>query len=156
MSAGDKATSSNLIDGTFPDYARVIPQDFARTATAPTLALIEALGRVSTLSGEKGRRVKLSFERDTLEISLHNADDGSEAQDTLDTELDGEPLAIGLQREVPRGNPAQVGSDTVKINLGRDNQQAARDRRQARRGPVRPHAHADLSRCAPGPQTRRG
>ena len=125
LSAGNVATASKLIDGTFPDYARVIPTDFRRTATAPTLALIEALGRVAVLSGEKVRGVKLSFAPDTVEIALRNADDGAEAQDSLDIALDGEPLEIGFNAKFLSEVLAQVGSDTVKINLGQDAGQAA-------------------------------
>lgn len=120
LSAGDKAVASKLIDGTYPNYEAVIPKDFRRTATAPTAALIEALGRVATLSGEKVRGVKLAFGPESVEISLRNADEGSEAQDSLDIELDGPPLEIGFNSKYLAEILGQTGGDTVKIRLGQD------------------------------------
>ncbi len=125
ISAGDVATASKLIDGTFPDYARVIPTNFARTATAPTLALIEALDRVSTVSGEKMRGVKLSFSDETVGITLRSNDFGTEAQDTIDIELDGDALEIGFNAKYLSEILAQSGGDTVKIKLGSDAGQSA-------------------------------
>jgi len=121
--AGNISIVSKLIDGTFPDYARVIPTHFEREAVAPTIALIEAVDRVSTLSMEKVRGVKLEFHEDKLAITLRNPADG-EAYDELDIELTGAPLITGCNAKYLAEILAQTGGDTVRIKLGADATQA--------------------------------
>lgn len=122
-STGRISITSKLIDGTYPDYARAVPTDFAREAVAPTLALIEAVDRVSTLSLEKMRGVKLDFQADKLAVTIRNPNDG-EAYDELDIELDGAPLIIGCNAKYLAEILAQTGGDTVRIKLGADTTQA--------------------------------
>lgn len=126
ISAGNVSIASKLIDGTFPDYVRVIPTQFAREANAPTLALIETVARVGTMSkDDKSRRVKCTFSDDRLTIQYNNNSDGSEAVDELDIEMTGEtPFNIGFNSGYLAEILAQIGSDTVRIRLGQDAGQA--------------------------------
>lgn len=124
---GSVAIISKLIEGTFPDYVRVIPTSFAREAVAPTVGLIESVLRVSPLAAEdnaRNRGVKLEFEEGQLKISAHDVD-GSDARDELDIDLEGEPLTIGFAARFLSDTLAQVGSDTVRIKLGTDATQPA-------------------------------
>ncbi|MFX9246857.1 DNA polymerase III subunit beta, partial [Acinetobacter baumannii] len=50
---------SKLVDGTFPDYGRVIPRANPITLTLDAAATIAAIERVATISSERGRAVKL-------------------------------------------------------------------------------------------------
>lgn len=121
--AGNVAIVSKLIDGTFPDYVRVIPTHFTREAVAPTLALIEAVDRVSLMSLEKARGVRLDFQADRLAITIRNANDG-EAYDEIDIELEGLPLSTGSNAKYLAEILAQTGGDTVRIKMGADAGQA--------------------------------
>ena len=56
---GDLVLTSKLIDGTFPDYERVIPRNNDKTLEIDTKTFASAVDRVSTISMEKGRAVKL-------------------------------------------------------------------------------------------------
>src|SRR5262249_41648646 len=61
FTAGNVVLTSKLIDGTFPDYQRVIPQNNEKMMQAENSVFIAAVDRVSTLSSEKGRAVKLNI-----------------------------------------------------------------------------------------------
>ncbi|HBF32695.1 DNA polymerase III subunit beta [Rhizobium sp.] len=77
---------SKLIDGTFPDYTRVIPQAGAATAEFDGKDIRSAIDRVITVSGEKSRGVKFSFGDGQLQLSVRNPDAGS-AEEAI--EIDG-------------------------------------------------------------------
>jgi DNA polymerase-3 subunit beta len=59
---GNVTVLSKLIDGTFPDYNRVMPTTFQREVTFNRAAMIEGVKAVGCVSSERGRAVKLSFE----------------------------------------------------------------------------------------------
>src|SRR6478672_8954455 len=73
--------TSKLIDGTFPDYGRVIPQGNDKTMEVDNHAFAEAVDRVSTLSSDKGRAVKLSISDGRLTLSVNNPDSGSASEE---------------------------------------------------------------------------
>ena len=88
--------TSKLIDGTFPDYKRVIPQNNNRIAIVDAAELKAAIERVSTVSSERGRAVKFSFSEGALNLSVNNPDSGS-AEEELAAEYAGDGLIIGFQ-----------------------------------------------------------
>jgi len=69
--------TSKLIDGTFPDYERVIPRGNDKILEADTKQFSEAVDRVSTISFEKSRAVKLSLSQGKLAMVVNNPDSGS-------------------------------------------------------------------------------
>src|SRR5262249_26227446 len=69
--------TSKLIDGTFPDYQRVIPTGNDKVMEVPKREFAEAVDRVSTISSEKSRAVKLSLKNGTLTLSATSPDAGS-------------------------------------------------------------------------------
>jgi DNA polymerase-3 subunit beta len=93
--AGSVVLTSKLIDGTFPDYGRVIPAQNNKMMTVDRGAFASATDRVSTLSSEKGRAVKLNLTAKNLVLSVNNPDAGS-ATEELDVDYSGEPLEIGF------------------------------------------------------------
>lgn len=95
FATGNVVLTSKLIDGTFPDYQRVIPSGNERGMSANTASFIAAVDRVSTLSTDKGRPVKLSISESGLELSVHNTESGS-ATEELDAEFSGTGLEIGF------------------------------------------------------------
>lgn len=94
---GGAILTSKLIDGTFPDYNRVIPTGNDKRLVIDTKALIAAVTRVSKMSSERGRAIKLSLETDKLTLSVNNPDMGTvrETLDSAHVEFDGY-LEIGF------------------------------------------------------------
>ncbi len=87
--------TSKVIDGAFPDYARVIPADNARMLEVEAKPFREAVDRVATVSQERSRTVKLSLEEDRLVLSV-NAPDAGSASEELAVAYGAEPMEIGF------------------------------------------------------------
>ncbi len=84
-----------LIDGDFPDYTKVIPQGNPNLARIDHGELLQALRRVSILSSERYKGVKLEFSDNNVSISTSNPDLG-EAVEELEAEYNGTPISIGF------------------------------------------------------------
>jgi DNA polymerase-3 subunit beta len=96
---GTVTLTSKLIDGTFPEYERVIPKDNDKVLHVGKKDFADAVARVSAISSERSRPVKLALQRDVLTLSAASAEQG-----TASEELDGDrvkyesgPLEIGFQ-----------------------------------------------------------
>jgi len=96
---GTVTLTSKLIDGTFPEYERVIPKDNDKVLRVGKKDFADAVARVSAISSERSRPVKLALQRDVLTLSAASAEQG-----TASEELDGDrvkyesgPLEIGFQ-----------------------------------------------------------
>lgn len=92
---GGVVLTSKLIDGTFPDYGRVIPADNDKVLQVDGKRFAEAVDRVSTISTEKSRAVKLNLEEGRLTLSVINPDSGS-ATEELSVAYAAAPLEIGF------------------------------------------------------------
>ena len=89
--------TSKLIDGTFPDYTRVVPERHANSFVLAREALAKAIDRVVTISaGAKGSAVKFGFAPDALKLSAHNADVGDAEDEVKVDKGEGEPVEIGF------------------------------------------------------------
>ncbi len=96
---GTVTLTSKLIDGTFPEYERVIPRDNDKVLRVGKRDFSDAVARVAAISSERSRPVKLSLARDLLVLSAASADQGS-ATEELDADrvtYDAGPLEIGFQ-----------------------------------------------------------
>ena len=87
--------TSKVIDGSFPDYTRVIPQGNTRRLEVDATEFAQAVDRVSTVSSERSRAVKLTLEDDRLILSV-NAPDSGAAQEELVVAYTDERLEIGF------------------------------------------------------------
>lgn len=87
--------TSKLIDGTFPDYGRVIPADNDKIMQVDGKRFAEAVDRVSTISTEKSRAVKLNLDEGKLTLSVTNPDSGS-ATEELSVSYSSAPIEIGF------------------------------------------------------------
>jgi DNA polymerase-3 subunit beta len=97
--AGSVTLTSKLIDGTFPEYDRVIPRDNDKVLRVGKKDFAEAVARVSAISSERSRPVKLTVERNLLEISAASPEQGT-AREELDEgrmNYNSGPLEIGFQ-----------------------------------------------------------
>lgn len=84
-----------LIEGDFPDYSKVIPKGNPYVAKIDQDELLQALRRVSILSSERYKGVRLEFKEGRLAISANNPDLG-EAAEEVDIEYQGKPVAVGF------------------------------------------------------------
>ena len=87
--------TSKVIDGSFPDYTRVIPQGNTRRLEVDAAEFAQAVDRVSTVSSERSRAVKLTLEDDRLILSV-NAPDNGAAEEELVVAYADERLEIGF------------------------------------------------------------
>ena len=87
--------TSKLIDGTFPDYNRVIPANNDKQLSLERTVFTSAVDRVSTVSSDRGRAVKLSISNDRLILSVNNPDSGS-AEEEIAVGYANEDLEIGF------------------------------------------------------------
>ncbi|MEE8444836.1 MAG: DNA polymerase III subunit beta [Alphaproteobacteria bacterium] len=87
--------TSKLIDGTFPDYNRVIPEGNDKELRVNCKRFERAVDLVSTISTEKSRAIKLSLNDNNLVLSATSPDSGS-ATEELEVDYDDEPLEIGF------------------------------------------------------------
>ena len=87
--------TSKVIDGTFPDYTRVIPQGNTRRMEVDAAEFARAVDRVATVSSERSRAVKLQLEDDRLVLSV-NAPDSGAAEEEVAVAYADERLEIGF------------------------------------------------------------
>jgi DNA polymerase-3 subunit beta len=116
VSAGRVVLASKLIDGTFPDYERVIPQGNDKRMEVDNAAFAQAVDRVSTLSSDKGRAVKLALSEGKLVLSVNNPDSGS-ATEELSVDYGFDPLEIGFNARYLLDITGQLDSGTAEFQL---------------------------------------
>lgn len=92
---GNVVLVSKLVDGKFPDYARVIPQSQTKKLKLDRVALLQALQRAAILTNDKYRGVRWVLEDGSLKISCNNTEQ-EEAQEELDVPYKGETLDVGF------------------------------------------------------------
>jgi DNA polymerase-3 subunit beta len=108
--------TSKLIDGTFPDYQRVIPSANDKLLTVERDDFAKAVDRVSTISSERGRAVKLALNDGRLTLSVNNPDSGS-ATEEIEVDYDAAPLDIGFNARYLLDITGQLDGDTALFKL---------------------------------------
>ncbi|HPD93424.1 MAG: DNA polymerase III subunit beta [Rhodobacter sp.] len=89
------ALTSKVIDGTFPDYTRVIPTGNTKRLEVDASEFAKAVDRVATVSSERSRAVKLILEEDKVTLTVNSPDSGM-AQEELVVAYGDERLEIGF------------------------------------------------------------
>jgi DNA polymerase III subunit beta len=95
FSVGDAVLTSKLIEGSFPEYGRVIPKANSRHMKVENKDFAAAVDRVSTVSAERSRSVKLALDNDRLTLTVNNPDQGV-ATEEVNADFSGDPLEIGF------------------------------------------------------------
>jgi DNA polymerase III subunit beta len=108
--------TSKLIDGTFPDYGRVIPQNNDKELIVDKKDFEAAVDRVSTISSERGRAVKLALSSGKLVLSVTNPDSGS-ATEELEVEYASDALDIGFNSRYLLDIAAQIEGEVAVLRL---------------------------------------
>lgn len=113
FTVGTVMLTSKLIDGTFPEYERVIPRDNDKILRVSKKDFADAVARVSAISQERSRPVKLSLEKHLLTLSAASPDQGT-AKEELDdgtVSYDAGPIEIGFQARYLNDITDQIEKD---------------------------------------------
>jgi DNA polymerase-3 subunit beta len=113
---GDVVLTTKLIDGTFPDYGRVIPVNNDKRLVVEKEPFAKAVDRVSTISSERGRAIKLSIGDGKMVLSVNNPDSGS-ASEEIEVDYDSAPIEIGFNARYLLDIAGQLASDTALMKL---------------------------------------
>ncbi len=112
VTSGSTVITSKLIDGTFPDYVRVIPSGNSNVLTVDRQALMKAVERVAAVADDKSRAVKFAV-GDVLRLIL-----ADKASDEVSIEFEGEPLEIGFNARYVNDMLGALDEPNVRFALG--------------------------------------
>lgn len=113
---GSAVLTSKLIDGTFPDYTRVIPANNDKLLEVDSRELAIVVDRVSTISTEKSRAVKLNLEPDRLTLTAASTESGT-ASEEVGVTFTAEPMEIGFNSRYLLDILSHISGDQVQILL---------------------------------------
>jgi DNA polymerase III subunit beta len=108
--------TSKLIDGTFPDYQRVIPSGNDKVIEVDPKIFSGAIDRVSTISDGKSRAVKITLNGHTMTLSANSPDAGS-AKEDIEVRSDAEPLEIGFNARYLLDITSQVDGEGCRMSM---------------------------------------
>lgn len=108
--------TSKLIDGTFPDYDRVIPAENDKVVEVDCATFKDAVDRVSAISSEKSRAVKLAISKGTMVLSANSPENGT-ATEELEIAYDGGELEIGFNSRYLLDIAQQIDSGDARLSL---------------------------------------
>jgi len=113
---GGTVLLTKTVDGTFPDYERVIPKENDKRAVLAREEVVAAVERVLTVSSEKGRAMRCTFADGALTLQVHSPDHG-EATDEVPIDWTGAPFTIGFNGRYLVEVLAALGADKVEIAM---------------------------------------
>lgn len=116
FATGSVVLTSKLIDGTFPDYERVIPRGNTKELVLDNRVFASAVDRVSTISAEKSRSVKLSLSDSNLQLTVNNPESGK-AQEDMPVNYDSDPLEIGFNAKYLMDVAGQIEGQDATFKL---------------------------------------
>jgi DNA polymerase-3 subunit beta len=113
---GSAVLTSKLIDGTFPDYNRVIPTANDKLLRLDPKSFSAGVDRVSTIASEKTRAVKMSVDRDKVTLSVTSPENGV-ATEELAADYGADGLEIGFNARYLLDILGEIDGDTVEVHL---------------------------------------
>ncbi|HEY4471545.1 MAG TPA: DNA polymerase III subunit beta [Stellaceae bacterium] len=113
---GEAALTSKLIDGTFPDYDRVIPVNNDKILDVECKEFADAVDRVSTISTERSRAVKLALDRGNLVVSATSPENGT-AVEELEVRYQNSPIEIGFNSRYLLDITEQIEGEYVQFQM---------------------------------------
>lgn len=116
FATGNVVLLSKLIDGTFPDYEKVIPSKNDKIMEVDTKTLSQAVDRVSTISTEKTRGIKLSLNAGSMKLSANSPESG-QAEEEVQINYASNKLDIGFNSRYMLDMLAQFEGETVQFLL---------------------------------------
>jgi len=113
---GSAVLTSKLIDGTFPDYNRVIPTANDKLLKLDPKTFAQGVDRVSTIASEKTRAVKMNVDRDKVTLSVTSPESGT-ATEELAADYGADGLEIGFNARYLLDILGEIDGDTVEVHL---------------------------------------
>ncbi|MDZ4761558.1 MAG: DNA polymerase III subunit beta [Alphaproteobacteria bacterium] len=113
---GHATLTSKLIDGSFPDYQRVIPKENGRILTVNNSDFKNAVDRVATVSAERSRSVKLSLSQGKLTLTVSHSETGQGVEE-LEADYDAEPMEIGFNAKYLLDVTQQIEGEDARIEF---------------------------------------
>jgi len=128
---GGVVLTSKLIDGTFPDYSRVIPTANDKLLKVDPKLFYSGVDRVATIATEKTRAVKIGLDNDRVTLSVTSPDNGTAAEELM-ADYKAEGMEIGFNANYLKDILGQIDADMVELHLAdagaptliRENEQA--------------------------------
>ena len=108
--------TSKLIDGTFPDYSRVIPTGNDKLLRLDPRAFFEGVDRVATIATEKTRAVKMALDNDRVTLSVTSPDNGTAAEE-VSADYRSAGFEIGFNANYLKDILSQIDGDIVELHL---------------------------------------
>ncbi|KQM19283.1 DNA polymerase III subunit beta [Novosphingobium sp. Leaf2] len=108
--------TSKLIDGTFPDYTRVIPTGNDKLLKVDPKTFFQGVDRVATIATEKTRAVKMALDTDRVTLSVTSPDNGTAAEE-VPAQYSSEGFEIGFNANYLKDILGQIEGDTVELHL---------------------------------------
>jgi DNA polymerase III subunit beta len=116
FSMGTAVLTSKLIDGTFPDYSRVIPTGNDKILRIDPKSFMEGVDRVATIATEKTRAVKMALDTDKITLSVTSPENGTAAEE-VSGEYSANGFEIGFNARYLMDILAQIDGDSVEVHL---------------------------------------
>ncbi|NIJ21857.1 DNA polymerase-3 subunit beta [Sphingomonas naasensis] len=113
---GQAILTSKLIDGTFPDYSRVIPTANDKILKIDPKSFMQGVDRVSTIATEKTRAVKMALDRDKITLSVTSPENGAAAEE-VPGDYAAMPFEIGFNSRYLMDILGQIEGDLVEVHL---------------------------------------
>ncbi|MEQ1619311.1 MAG: DNA polymerase III subunit beta [Terricaulis sp.] len=113
---GDAVLTSKLIDGSFPEYARVIPKGNSKILKIDNKTFAEAVDRVATVSAERSRSVRLALDKDKVTLTVNNPDAGVATED-LAADYSSESMEIGFNARYLLDVAQQIDGESALFEL---------------------------------------
>ncbi|WP_419807613.1 DNA polymerase III subunit beta [Sphingomonas sp.] len=113
---GQAILTSKLIDGTFPDYSRVIPTGNDKILKIDPSSFMEGVDRVSTIAAEKTKAVKMALDRDKITLSVTSPENGTAAEE-VPGEYAAQGFEIGFNSRYLMDILGQIDGDMVEVHL---------------------------------------
>jgi DNA polymerase-3 subunit beta len=113
---GSAVLTSKLIDGTFPDYNRVIPTGNDKLLKLDPKSFAQGVDRVSTIASEKTRAVKMTVDRDKVTLSVTSPESGT-ATEEIAADYGSDTIEIGFNARYLLDILGEIDGDTVEVHL---------------------------------------
>ena len=114
---GNSKIISKIIDGKFPDYKKVVPQNNNKTLTVNAKDFIHSIERVITVSIDRKEGVKIAFKKDQIQLFVNSSSSG-EGKETLKANYNSDDLTVGFNSRYLLDIASEIQDEKLTMNLG--------------------------------------